>query len=302
MLKTVRQEQIWFVTQPDHAQVSGYLAAHWGNDEFARPGHFAGSNDPERLRSETIFAIAEHDNGWWEWEAAPEVAERDGLPLGLAEVLKNQQEAMNRWRLGMPRFDGNHPYVSLLICCHAYWLYAHGCRIASAPEFDHPLFWKGSSTQLMGERLDAPRRFVAEVEEIQTELTERLRKDPACAAWVDAENLNPHTRLLQLLDGLSLSLCSALIRPRDGEALGLGEDTFELLNVPRRNWQDRVEIELKPVGERRIVCSPYPFDADPLAVIVPARIDNLPTERPEHFQSWWHSLPRQPLRFEYCST
>ncbi len=47
MLKTVRQEQIWFVTQPDHAQVSGYLAAHWGNDEFARPGHFDGSNDPE---------------------------------------------------------------------------------------------------------------------------------------------------------------------------------------------------------------------------------------------------------------
>ena len=145
-------------------------------------------------------------------------------------------------------------------------------------------------------------RLVAELEEFQTELPEPLRNAPACAAWVDAENLNPHIRLLQLLDGLSLSLCSALIRPRDGEALGLGEDAFDLLHVPRRNWQDRVEIELKPVGERRIGCSPYPFDADPLAVVVPARIDNLPTERPEHFQSWWHSLPRRPLRFEYCST
>jgi len=28
ILKTLQQEQIWLVTQADHAQVSGYLAAH----------------------------------------------------------------------------------------------------------------------------------------------------------------------------------------------------------------------------------------------------------------------------------
>jgi len=48
MLKTLRQGQMWLVTQPDHAQVSGYLAAHWGNDDFARPGYFASSPDSER--------------------------------------------------------------------------------------------------------------------------------------------------------------------------------------------------------------------------------------------------------------
>ena len=114
---------MWFVTQPDHAQVSGYLAAHWGNDDFAHPGYFASSPDPERLRAETIVAIAEHDNGWWEWEASPELADIDGFPLGLAEVLKDQQEGMNRWRTGLARFD-NRPYVNLLMSHHAYWLYA----------------------------------------------------------------------------------------------------------------------------------------------------------------------------------
>ncbi len=301
MLKTIREDQIWFVTQLDHAQVSGYLAAHWGNDDFARPGYFASSRDPERLRAETIVGIAEHDNGWWEWEATPELAKVDGLPLGLTEVLKNQQDAMNRWRLGIPRFSRDHPYVSLLISFHAYWLYAHGYQTGPDPAFTHPLFWKGSSTQIMGDELDTARGFASEIKEMQDELTVRLRRDPACAAWVDAEHLNPHGRLLQLLDGLSLSLCSAHIPPRTGDAKGLGDDKFDLLEVPRQSWEDRVTIEVKPVSERRIICEPYPFDVDPLPVIVPSRILDWPAESSFHFQSWWYSQPQRPIRFEYCS-
>ena len=49
MLKTSRDGKQWFVTQPDHAEVAGYLAAHWGNDDFAAPGYFASVADPERL-------------------------------------------------------------------------------------------------------------------------------------------------------------------------------------------------------------------------------------------------------------
>ncbi|MCH8267893.1 MAG: DUF3891 family protein [Acidobacteria bacterium] len=301
MFKTLRDKKMWLVSQPDHAEVAGLLAANWGNDEFARPGHFANSGDPERLRAETVLAIAQHDNGWWEWEATPELSVVDGLPLDLIDVLKNQQDAMNRWRLGIPRFSPKHPYVSLLISFHAYWLYTHGCQTDPDPAFTHPLFWKGSSTHLMGDKLDTARSFVGEIKEIQDELTARLRKDPACAAWVDTEHLNPHVRLLQLLDGLSLSLCSPHLPARSGNAKGLGEDGFDLLEVPRRSWEDRVTIKVKPVSERRIVCEPYPFNVDPLPVIVPARILDWPAEPSAHFQSWWHSKSKQPIRFEYCS-
>lgn len=125
MLKTLEQDQMWLVTQPDHAQVSGYLAAHWGNDDFARPGYFASSPDSERLRAETVFGIAEHDNGWWEWDATPELADVDGFPSGLSDVLKNQQEGMNRWRLGVspplqlkPRLrEPPHQQPCLLVIC-----------------------------------------------------------------------------------------------------------------------------------------------------------------------------------------
>ena len=66
-----------------------------------------------------MLAIAEHDNGWWEWEAIPERGDLDDLPLDLADVPKNQQDGMHRWRLRIPRFSEEHPYVSLLISFHA---------------------------------------------------------------------------------------------------------------------------------------------------------------------------------------
>src|ERR1700721_186716 len=98
MLKTLANGQVWLVTQPDHGKIAGYLASRWGNRDFRRPGHHGGAADPERLRAEIVFAIAQHDNGWWEWEAAPDLSPVDGLPLGLAGVLKNPREGVTLWR------------------------------------------------------------------------------------------------------------------------------------------------------------------------------------------------------------
>ena len=172
MLRTIQGKKLFMITQPDHAEVAGYLAAHWGNEEFALPGYFASSRDPERLRAETVFAIATHDNGWWEWEATPEISDIDGLPLNLSDVLKNQAEGMNRWHLAIPRFSKDHPYASLLISFHAYWLYAHSYETDSNPAFIHPLFWKGS--QLFHhnyEELKNAQKFVAEIKDIQNDGT-----------------------------------------------------------------------------------------------------------------------------------
>jgi hypothetical protein len=113
MLKTLKDGRLWLVTQPDHGRVAGYLAAHWGNDQFTPPGSYASVPEPGRLRAETIFAVAQHDNGWWEWEAAPDLAEADGLPLDLAEVLRDPAAGMERWRKGLSRYP-NKP-----TCCSA---------------------------------------------------------------------------------------------------------------------------------------------------------------------------------------
>lgn len=301
MLKLPRDDATWLTTQPDHARVSGYLAAHWGNDVFAAPGRFAPAADPERLRAETVMGIAEHDNGWREHDATPDLDPEDGLPLNLPQTVADQQVGMDHWRKGVARFAKSHPYASLLIGYHALWLYRP--RIDPDPPlpFRPVFFWKALRPVAEGEKAEEARAIVAELETTQAELTARLAADPETTAWLAPEHLGPHVRLLQLLDALSLSLCSTMIPARDGESRGLGEDAFEMAEVPRRSWDDRVTIAVTPSGPGRIALDPYPFDVDPLPVAVASRAFRPGTGRGSRFPTWWHACPITPLRFEYHS-
>jgi len=288
MLKRRVGNQIWLISQPDHAAVSGYLAAHWGNQEFAQPGYYAPAPEPERLRAEVVLAIAEHDNGWWEWEADPELSPKDGLPLHLTDL--KQQHGLERWRLGVPRFAAEHPYVALLISLHADWLQAQRVEAGLDAAFHHPLFGSPGSWPEPGPvELEQARRFVAEQREMQAKLIARMKSEAEWEAAVEPAHLHPHARLLQLADALSLALCFG------------GDAALSLAQIPRRSWDDRVTLELSPGGSGRVVCQPYPFDTDPLPVHLRARVLDMPFEKPKDFHSWWHRTARQQIRFEYCS-
>ena len=82
------------------------LAAQWGNEEFAVSGHFAASADSERVRREVVLAVAEHDNGWWEWEADPPLSADDGLPQGLGEVVAHPVAGMEQLLVGRAFYPG----------------------------------------------------------------------------------------------------------------------------------------------------------------------------------------------------
>ena len=92
-----------------------------------------------------------------------------------------------------------------------------------------------------------------------------------------------------------------MIPPLEGTARGLGEDAFDLPEVPRRGRADRVTVALRPSGGRRIVCRPYPFDLDPLPVSVQARVLDVRGDHPGPFATRWHAVQPEPIRFEYCS-
>ncbi len=281
MLKTKRGPQVWLITQPAHAELAGQMAVHWGNEEFAVPGRFAASADPERLRREVVLAVAEHDSGWWEWEADPPLSAEDGLPQGLGEVLKDPVAGMERWRLGIPRLAERHPYASLLISDHAYRLYAAQFNPNDPPEFTHHLLL---GRAIYPKELEKEsRRFLADVQQMQEEFRRRLEQDRFWQAALEPAQRNPHARLLQTLDAFSLALCSAAITPVEGEAKGFGEDDVVFPEVPRRSWEDRVSLEIKPLGDGRIMIAPYPFDETPLTVSVPARV-----AQP---QTWWRQAP-----------
>jgi hypothetical protein len=298
MLKTQVGDELWLVHQPDHARVSGYLAAHWGGvNAFTRPGHYQGAAVPEVWREEVVLAIAEHDNGWWEWEAMPAIDSRDGLPRGLEDIGRDKpDEGLDRWRLGVPRLEEQHPYAALLISLHATGLYRFAFSDLAEESDDalrHPLFggWEASAQLLADPNLT--RAFLAEHEAFQDRMRNRLRANPVWQDALETVHLHPHLKLLQLLDAMSLLLSFG------------AKSAEQLSDIPRRSWDDRVTIGWRPWAERRVVCDPYPFDRDPLEVPVPARVWT-------NGRSWseedgvlpltrLHSMPLQVIRFELGS-
>lgn len=273
MLKATVENEVWMVQQPHHAQVSGFLAAHWGGaNGFARPGSYPGATDPVRWRDEVVLAIAEHDNGWWETEAMPRISERDGLPVGVGEAAAPTAEnelgawvsgGFERWASGIARLAGTHPYAALLVSLHAYWLYAvafDDLRGEGDEGVRHFVFGAPDvASGLVGDEART-RAFLEEQRELQGALVDRLARDPVMKRAVDPEHLHAHFRLLQLADSMSLFL-----------ALD-DRETHELPDVPRGGWADRCTIVWRRRGARTIELDPYPFDEEGLRALMPARI------------------------------
>lgn len=167
MLKTDDNGTTWFITQPDHARLAACIAAHWGNTVFGAVGSFGQDALDYDLRAEALFSIAEHDNGWTEWEANPSITVASGFPMGLAEVLTDQEAGIDRWRIGLTRFPDRN-LANLIISHHAYWLYAVRVLPQCDPAFIHPLFWKGIPEHLYPGKLDTPRAFMAKLQSLQS--------------------------------------------------------------------------------------------------------------------------------------
>ena len=294
MLKTHYDDTIRLVTQPNHAVAAGYMASHWGNDEFTKLGFYGNSSEPEKLSIETIFGIAEHDNGWWEWEASPTSSASDKLPLGLAEVLSNPTEATQRWRIGTTRFEDSHPYASLLMNFHAYRLY----NVANEEESSiHPLF--GNSKSFSNEKTP---QAISLIEALQNQQGKIKKHLISLGDWykdaIRPEILLPHARMMQILDAVSLYLCSDFIPPVFGKAKGLGCDEVEIKHIPRKNWEDRVKLHITPQEDGTLVCDPYPFDENNLVVpIVVTEIENFNQNEISLMEIY--KIPRKIVNFTF---
>lgn len=301
MLKTRVDDQVWMVQQHHHAQVSGYLAAQWGNDQFAQPGTYPDATAPDPWREAVILAIAEHDNGWWETEMMPKISLSDCLPVGLGEKAKpvadnglDQWRAggFERWQVSIDRLAGPYPYAALLISLHAYWLYAVAFDdlLDQADDVMRHFVFTGQlgAPDLVGDR-DKTRQFLDQQLQVQRELKHRLAEDDLWAGSTEPQHLAPHLRLLQLLDTMSLYLSMNDL------------DDHYLPDVPRTSWQDRVTIHWQRKDTRTVRLDPYPFAVDPLPVYMPTRIIAAdPETRPHHLQSPYaalHGSALQSIRF-----
>lgn len=149
------------ITQHDHAALAADLLALWRRGGLAE----------HRWRDEILRATREHDNGWQETDAAPQLADDGGVHdyRSVPDELRRQI-----WLRGCRRYADEHPLATALIVAHCEYL--HRDRRDDRR-------WSG-----FFDRID--------------ELWEDLRDaDPESDAIVEAY---PH---LRRADGLALALC-----------------------------------------------------------------------------------------------
>ncbi|HSM15097.1 MAG TPA: DUF3891 family protein [Thermoanaerobaculia bacterium] len=213
MLVRAAEDSLLLVTQADHARLAADLLA------LVRLPAIAA----HPRRAELLRAVAEHDNGWWEHDAAPRV-DADGRPIDFLAV--GRDERCGIWERGVERFAAEAPYRAALVAAHALRLHADRW---GDPD------WAG---------------FLGRLEARRDELL--------AAAGLGPAELADDDRWTALADGLSLALCLADARWLDApgwrgevapeeELLTLRLDPFPFAGSSRLELRGR-KVPARPYG------------------------------------------------------
>ena len=209
------------VLQVDHDDLSGQFAERFGGSSFW---------DPEP-REPVVLACAEHDDGWHDWEGAPEIDPESGRAWNFRdlEILRH----LDFYRAGIGRITERDPYAGMLVSKHGSGIYKR--RYDLQPEMVVP----GVTPELAV----AIEEFIVEQEAHQEELQSDLD--------ANADDVWSAYRLLEAADRFSLYFC--MDRPE--AAVGVGP-------IPNEDGSD-TELIVEPLGEWSARLTPYPFrDSD----------------------------------------
>ena len=245
-------DEFRLITQPAHAELSGQLADHWGNERFDRP-------EP---RSSVVVATYHHDNGWREYDMVPRL-DPSGEPVNFVEAPHDEWVAF--YDTGIENVVSVDRYAGLLVSMHGTGVRRR--RYGAQPG--------------MPDRSEAYAAFVEEQEALQRRLADELLDDgdgdaavaerdvaalEALHATGSYEGTVPRSDLvvdyllLQLFDRLSLYFCTT-------EALT--ETTIG--PVPVAADREPVDLSVVPSADREVLVDPYPFDESPCSFVVSGR-------------------------------
>jgi hypothetical protein len=282
MIVTEAADRYRFVTQPDHAALSGQLAARWGTGtRFARP-------EPWHA---VCIAATHHDQGWAEYDMAPrlddgEVIDFIGVPAASWTTFYAE---------GVTAVAAVDRYAGLLASMHAAGLRrsAYGSRPgipdrSSDSRFEALIDEQEAFQRQVAEELADSERYGEYVGESERDFLDALHETgsigEAAGSIGKRSRLGEGYLLLQLFDTLSLQLCRSV-------ALG----PTEIGPVPTGNG-GTAALDVSPVGPAAIRVKPYPFDASPLSVSVGARV--VPVRESERdLAAAYHEAERRSVEF-----
>jgi Protein of unknown function (DUF3891) len=225
------------IRQTDHAILSGFFAREWGNSTFTRPKPF----------DSFCLAVAEHDNGWQEWELAPGVDAKTFAPYSFMTVPTD--EHISLYQRGIERIVKVDLYAGLLVSAHCMSLYDRSR--ATIPGYSAK-YVKAPEQHLAND-------FLQRLRLQQLRLKVDLRNNPATKPFIDDNLIKANSQRLEVLDRLSLYFC-----------LGSAEDS-SIDGVPVDDSGHEVEWQLRPASGSQFTLYPYPFRRDPLEFAILAR-------------------------------
>lgn len=101
--------QDWFVTQPDHARLSGQMAAALRDDAFAR------------IPADIVEAIGSHDEGWSVYDGTadmPQPPASDGSGRALSFFHHAPSTFLRAWEGSIAQAESISPLASLVVGMH----------------------------------------------------------------------------------------------------------------------------------------------------------------------------------------
>ncbi len=251
--------QLTLITQTDHSQLVGELAAHWGNADFAAP-------DPY---DSVVRAAVFHDYGWLRYETAPLLNRETGRPYQFLE-LPFSQEQTDAYQWCIDWLTDIDPYSGLIASMHRTGLWKNRYDTMTHPSGKYDLKGLRPEIQALIDRNeDRQQRQRAELDETKV--------------WTSY-------RLLQVWDLLGLYFCCQ--EPYDDYV-----EPVPTSYAGDRGTD--VRMTMKPLGKGRVVFDPYPFNQRPLRVEIGCRsLPDANYADSEAFRQAYFQAEKDFLRYE----
>ena len=263
------QSRLLLVLQVDHSRIAGLFAAHWGNQEFARPQPYVSM----------VLAAQEHDGGWWDWEIRPTLDAR-GHPHDYVGSMRSLGE--NTWldfmRNGARRVAEQDPYAGYIVSMHGEGLVSKGMGLLPyMPDYSvYPNI----------------QAFIREQKDYRAKLIGELHKLPEYSPYLSDDCLWTNFKYMQAFDQLAQFVCN---RYPFNSKERMNGPSRELSGtpVPVTPGAKDVIMSVYVQDESNAVVRPYPFDVDPLVVSFPGRlVANRPYSGAEEFLPDFYAAER----------
>ena len=242
------ENRLLLIMQVDHSRVTGWFAANWGNDTFARPSPYAAM----------VLAAQEHDTGWWDWEIKPQV-NSEGLPPDYIGSIKHLggKVWLDFYRHGIYRLAEQDPYAGYIVSLHSDGLLTQGRGLLPYMP-DYTVY-------------PEVKEFLTEQENYRAELMEQLKSSNQYCDFISNEQLWTNFKLMEVYDQMGQFVCNRY--PFNSAHRKNGpSNTLSNVPVPTQPSRDDAVLTFTIKDEIRATVTPYPFDVDPLIVSFQGRL------------------------------